>query len=77
MGEIGPLTQAVFSFRLFFFDFCLIGLVLAVHPPRLEWISFPPLLTAVLNTPTGAESPGSRRIGAIGALVYFLPSETV
>ena len=36
-----------------------------------------PLVTAVLITPKGAESPGSRRIGVIGALVLILPSETV
>ena len=35
------------------------------------------LFTAVLITHKGAESPGSRRIGVISALVYFLPSETV
>jgi len=31
----------------------------------------------VFITFKGAETPGSRRIGVIGALVYFLPSETV
>jgi len=31
----------------------------------------------VLITPKGAEPPGSRRIGVIGALVLILPSETV
>ena len=46
-------------------------------PPPLEWTSFPPLVTVVLITPKGAESPGSRRIGVIGALVLILPSETV
>ena len=45
--------------------------------PALEWTFFLPLITAVLITPKGAESPGSRCIGVIGALVYFLPSETV
>jgi len=40
-------------------------------------VSFPPLVTAVLITPKGAESPGSRRTGVIGALVLILPSETV
>ena len=48
-----------------------------VTTPPLEWTSFPPLIAAVLNSCKGAESPGSRRIGVIGALVYFLPSETV
>ena len=47
-----------------------------VPPPLLEWTSFPPLVTAVLITTKGAESPGSRRIGVIGALVLILPSET-
>ena len=37
----------------------------------------PPLVNAVSIAPQGAESPGSRLIGVIGALVYFLPSETV
>ena len=46
-------------------------------PPPLEWTSFPPLVTAVLIKAKGAESPGSRRIGVIGALVLILPSETV
>ena len=41
------------------------------------WTSFPPLITAVLITPKGAELPGNRRIGVVGALVYFRPSETV
>jgi len=45
-------------------------------PPPLEWIPFPPLVAAVLITPKGAESPGSSRIGVIGALVFF-PSEAV
>jgi len=38
---------------------------------------FPPLVAAVLITPKGAESPGSRRVRVIGALVLILPSETV
>ena len=41
-------------------------------PPPLEWTSFPPLVTAMLITLKGAESPGSRRIGVIGALVLIL-----
>jgi len=36
-----------------------------------EWISFPPLVAAVLIAPKGAESPGSGHIGVIGALVIF------
>ena len=45
-------------------------------PPPLEWLSFPPLVAAVLIAPKGAESPGSGRIRVIGALVFF-PSEAV
>jgi len=48
-----------------------------VPSPPLEWTSCPPLVTAVLITPKGAESPCSRRTGVIGALVLILPSETV
>ena len=48
-----------------------------VPPPPLEWNSILPLVTDVLITPMGAEPPGSRRIGGIGALVLILPSETV
>jgi len=50
---------------------------LQTGPPSLEWTSFPSLVTAMLITPKGAESPDSRRIGEIGALVYYLPPETV
>jgi len=39
--------------------------------PPLEWLPFPPLVAAVLITPKGAQSPGSGRIGVIGALVIF------
>jgi len=46
-------------------------------PPPLEWNSFLPLVTAVLITFEGAESPGSHRVGVIGALVLILPSETI
>jgi len=50
----------------------------AGFPPPLEWNSFLPLVTAVLITPKGAESPGSRHIGVTGALVLILlSSETV
>ena len=45
-------------------------------PPPLEWLPFPPLVAAVLITLKGAESPGSGRIGVIGALIFF-PSEAV
>ena len=46
-------------------------------PPPLECNSILPLVTAVLITTKGAEPPGSRRIGVIGALVLIFPSETV
>jgi len=76
-GGLGTSTQTVFSFGFFLLDlFFLWGSVLADPLPRLEWTSLPPLVTAVLITPKGAESPGSCRIGVIGALVFFLPSET-
>ena len=45
-------------------------------PPPLEWLPFPPLVAAVLITSKGAESPGSGRIGVIGALDFF-PSQAV
>jgi len=62
--------QTVFSFGVFFFKrrMCPCG---PVPPPPLEWLPFPPLVVAVLITPKGAESPGSGRIGVIGALVIF------
>jgi hypothetical protein len=40
-------------------------------PPPLEWISSPPLVAAVLIKTKGDESPGSSRMGVIGALVIF------
>jgi len=46
-------------------------------PPPLEWTSFLPLVISVLITPKSAESSDSGRVGVIGALVYFLPSEVV
>jgi len=49
-----------------------------VPRPPLEWLPFPPLVAAVLITPKGAESPGSGRIGMIGALVIkFFPYKAV
>jgi len=77
-GNLGPRPRR-FLLRVFFLDFFLmrIGPCGPVPPPLLEWTSFPPLVTAVLITPKGAESPGSRRIGVVGALVLILPSETV
>ena len=46
-------------------------------PPPLEWLPFPPLVAAMLIAPKGAESPGSGRIGVIGALAYFFLSAAV
>ena len=74
MGELGTSTQPISSFGIFLLDFFFGDRSLWTGPPPLlQWTSFPHLLTAVLITPKGAESPGSRRIGVIGAL----PSETV
>ena len=44
-------------------------------PPPLEWIPFPPLVAAVLITNKSDESPGSSRMGVIGALVIFSISD--
>jgi len=78
MGGTWDLDPDGFLLRGFFLDFCLGDWSLQTVPPTpIEWTSSPALVTAVLITPEGAESPGSRRIGVIGALVYFLPSETV
>jgi len=74
---LGTSTQTIFSFRFFSWIFLFMGIGPCGPAPPLQWNSFPPLLTAVLIAPKGAESPGSRHIGVIGALVYFLPSETV
>ena len=83
MGELGTSTQSTSSFGIFFswifflVFFLGIGPCGLVPPPPLEWNSILPLVTAVLITPKGAEPPGSRRIGVIGALVLILPSKTV
>ena len=80
MGELGTATQSISSSRIFFswiFFFWGIDPYRLVPPPPLECNSILPLVTAVLITPKGAEPPGSRRIGVIGALVLILPSETV
>jgi len=39
--------------------------------PLSVWLLFAPLMAVVLITPKGAESPGSGRIGVIGAFVFF------
>jgi len=79
MGGLGTSTQTVFTFGFFSWIFFLMGMGPCgpVPPPSLEWTSLSPLFAAVLITLKGAESPGSRHIGVIGALIYFLPSETV
>jgi len=79
MGGLGFFTQTVFFVGFFFRIFFSMGIGPCgpVPSPPLEWTSCPPLVTAVLIIPKGAESPGSRRIGVIGALVHFLPSKTV
>jgi len=68
-GRLGTVIQTVFCFGFFF----LTGEVsLRTNPPPpLEWISSPPLVTVVLITTKGGESPGSSRMGVIGALVIF------
>jgi len=53
------------------------GIGFVDRSPHSEWTIFLPLVAAVLITPKGAEPPGSHCIGVIGALVYFLPPETV
>ena len=77
-GDLGPRPRR-FSPSGFFLGFFSMGIGPCgpVPPPPIEWTPFPPLVAAVLITPKGAESPGSRRIGVIGALVLILPSETV
>ena len=79
MGELGTSTQTTSSFEIFFsWIFFLAGLVLADRSPPLPRVEFhSALVTAALITPKGAEPTGSRRIGVIGALVLYLPSETV
>ena len=79
MGELGTSTQSISSSGIFLLDFFFLGdWSLRTGPPSpLECNSILPLVTAVLITPKEAESPDSRRIGVIGALVLILPSETV
>jgi len=79
MGGTWDLDPDDFLLRGFFLDFFFMGIgpFGPVPPPPLEWTPFLPLVAAVFITPKGAESPVSRRIGVIGALVLILPSETV
>ena len=75
--DLDPVDFFLRDFFLLDFLFLGIGPCGLVPPPPLEWTSFPPLVTAVLIKPQGAESTDSRRIGVLGALVLILPSETV
>ena len=59
-----------FLLRVFFVFTGNVSLRTGPIPP-LEWLSFPPLVAAVLITPRGAEPPGSGHTGVIGALVFF------
>jgi len=74
--DLGPRPRQFSPSDFFLGCFFLMGIG-PCGPPPLEWISYPPLVTAVLITFKGAESPGSRRIGVVGALVNFFPPETV
>jgi len=77
--ETWDLDPVDFFLRDFFIGFFFFRdwSLLTGPPPPLERNSTLPLVTAVLITPKGAEPPGSRHIGVIGALVLILPSETV
>ena len=65
------MLQTVLSFGGFIFYFTGDVSLRTNPPPPLEWISSPPLVAAVLITTKGDESPGSSRMGVIGALVIF------
>ena len=69
-GRLKTVIQTVFSFGVFCFFTGDVSLR-TNPPPALEWISSPPLVPAVLITTKGDESPGSSRMGVIGALVIF------
>ena len=78
-GNLGPRSSQFLPSGFFFLKFFFLGIGSCglVPPPSLECNFILPLVTAVLITLKGAEPPGSRRIGVIGALVLILPSETV
>jgi len=68
-GDLGPRSRRFSLLGVFVLrKMCPCG---PVPPPPLEWFPFPPLVAAVSITSKGAESPGSGRIGVIGALVFF------
>ena len=76
-GRLGTVIQTVFSFGFVFFSFLTGDSCGPIPLPPLEWISSPPLVAAVLITTKGDESLGSSRMGVIGALVVFFPSQAV
>ena len=69
-GRLGTVIQKVFSFVFFFIFTGDVSLWTNPSPPS-EWISSPPLVSAVLITTKGDESPDSSRMGVIGAMVIF------
>ena len=80
MGQLYDLDPDDSHFRVFFLGLFFFYGHFSLRtgpPPPLKWNFFLPLVTAVLITPKSAESPGSRRIGVIGALILILSSETV
>jgi len=71
-GGTWDLDPDDFLFWVFFLDFFFDEdwSLWTGPPPPLEWNSFLPLVTALLITPKGAESPGSLRLGVMGVLVF-------
>ena len=71
------MSPSVFFLRFIFIFTGDVSLRTGPTPP-LEWLrlSFLPLVASVLITRKGAESPGSGRIGVIGAF-FFFTSEAV
>ena len=71
-GDLGPCSRRFSLSGFIFFIFFTGDVSLRTNPPPpVEWISSPPLVAAVLITTKGDESPGSSRMGVIGALVIF------
>ena len=75
-GRLGTVIQTVFSFGFFFFTG---DVSLRTNPPppqaRVDFLSASS--NCVLITTQGDESPGSSRVGVIGVLVIFFPSQAV
>jgi len=71
MEGLGPMTSGA-GLSLGFFEIFFQGesVLTPLYPP-LEWLSSPPLVAVVLIAHRGAKSPGSGRMGVIGALVLF------